>query len=472
MRKSNNPGTPAGKAAFGDLRAWLAWLEADGQLVRVEQEVSHRFEVARHEELHNGRKAVLFERIAGHAMPIAANIFNTRRNIARALGVAPGVELSHRLIEAARNPIAPVSVQSGPVKDVKILGAEVDLLAQLPNPMHFEKDAGHYISSGVIVARDPLTGERNLSFARMLVKDARTIVVMINFYRHLMELYKRAEARGQGLEVAILVGVDPATWLEGGMPARLVPLSTDELGVAGALRGEALPLVRCETIDLEVPANAEIVIEGIMPPGRRELEGPYGDYSRVYDGPPRLNPVIEVSAITHRKDAIYLDCLPGSFDNWLIGGVCREADLLDHLRSSMPNVKAVSLPEGGCCRFHAVVQIRKDHEYEPMHAIVGTLGPTEASRDVKKVVVVDEDIDPFDPLQVEWAEATRTQWDRDLVVIPRMGMALDPSALARTPAAVRKNGDVLSTKVGLDATIPLDPPELVHTYRRVSVPPA
>ncbi|MBI3374158.1 MAG: UbiD family decarboxylase [Betaproteobacteria bacterium] len=454
--------------AFTDLRSYLGWLEADGQLVRVREPVSVNLEVARHEERHDGRKAVLFENVTGHRMPILANIFNSRRNIAHALGVAPGVALTRRLIEAARNPVPTVLQQDAALKAVKILGADVDLTTQLPNPMHFAGDAGFYISSGVIVARDKKTGKRNLSFARMLVKDGKTIVVMINFYRHLMELYRRAESRGEGLEVAIVIGVDPATWLEAAMPDRLVPIDVDELEVAGALRGEPLPVVRCETSDLEVPATAEIVIEGVMPPGLRELEGPYGDYSRVYDGPPRQNPVIQVRAITHRKQPIYLDCLPGSRDNWLLGGVCREADLLQHLQKSMPNVKAVCLPEGACCRFHCVVQIHKAHEYDSMHAIVGTLGPTEASRDVKWVVVVDEDIDPFDPMQVEWAIATRTQWDRDLIMIPRMAMALDPSALARTPPALRKNGDVLSTKVGLDATIPLDPPEKVASYRRVS----
>ena len=456
---------------FRELDDYIRWLETDGQLHRVREPVETRFGIARHEELHDGKRAVLFENVVGHQMPVVANIFNSRRNIATALGVEPGVAMHRRLMDAARNPI-PTRLQSeAPSRAVKFIGAQVDLRTQLPNPMHFADDAGHYISSGVIVARDRETGKRNLSFARMLVKDSRTIVVMINFYRHLAELYRRAERRGEALEVAIVIGVDPLTWLEGAMPDRLVPLSVDELEVAGALRGEALPVVRCETVDLEVPASAQIVIEGVMPPGLRELEGPYGDYSRVYDGPPRQNPVIQVRAITHRESPIYLDCLPGSYDNWLLGGVCREADLLQHLQATMPNVKAVCLPEGACCRFHAVVQIRKEHEYDGMHAIVGTLGPTEASRDVKWVVVVDEDVDPFDPMRVQWAIATRTQWDRDLVMIPRMAMALDPSALARTPPALRKNGDVLSTKAGLDATIPLDPPELVASYRRAAPPP-
>ncbi len=455
-----------------NLRSHIAWLEERGELVRIDEPVSTRFDVARHEELHDGRKAVFFNSVQGYDLPIVANIFNSRRNVAHVLGTDADQSLSHRIIAAARSGLPTRLVETAPAKDLRFVGAEVDLVRQLPNPMHFEKDVGHYISSGVIVARDPVSGKRNLSFARMLVKDRDTIVVMVNIYRHLAEIHRRAERAGRNLEVAIVIGVDPVTWLEGAMPDRLVPLDVDEFEVAGALRGEPLEVVRCDTVDLEVPASAEIVLEGEMLASVREEEGPYGDYSRVYDGPPRMNPVIKIKAITRRRDAIYLDCLPGSFDNWLLGGVCREADLLQHLQKTIPNVNAVCLPEGGCCRFHAVVQISKKFESDGMHAIVGTLCPTEASRDVKWVVVVDDDIDPFDPMQVQWAIATRSQWDRDLLLVPRMGMALDPSAISRTPPAVRQLGDVLSTKAGLDATIPLDAPERIDAYRRVRVPDA
>lgn len=458
--------------SFADLRTYLHWLEERGEVVRIKESVSTRFDIARYEEQYDGKKTVLFENVAGFDMPVVGNILNSRRNIAHALDVEPNQELSHRIIQAACNPIPTRLVESAPVKDVVIREAEVDIVRQVPNPMHFEDDAGHYISSGVIVARDPVSGKRNLSFARMQIKDGQTIVIMVNHYRHLAEIHRRNEKAGRHTEVAIVIGVDPATWLQGAMPARIVPLEVDELEVAGALRGQALDVVRCETVDLEVPACAEIVVEGLMLAGERQPEGPYGDYSRVYDGPPRLNPVIKIKSISRRRDAIYLDCLPGSFDNWLLGGVCREADILQHLQRIMPNVNAVCLPEGGCCRFHAVVQISKKFESDSMGAIIGALSPTEASRDVKWVVAVDDDIDPFDPMRVQWAIATRSQWDRDLIVIPRMGMALDPSAITRTPEAIRAKGDVLSAKSGLDATIPFDQPDAMKHFRRVSVPAA
>lgn len=290
---------------------------------------------------------------------------------------------------------------------------------------------------------------------------------MINYYRHLYSYMKKAEALGRPLEVAIVIGPDPVVWLEGGMPDRLVPEDIDELGVAGSLAGEPIEVVKCDTIDLEVPANAELVIEGEILPDVRELEGPLGDFSRVYDTPPRLNPVIEVKAITHRKDPIFLDCLPGSIDNFLLGGIPREADLLDFARKAVPCIKKVHLPAGGCCRFHAVVQIYKQFDFEPYHAVMAVLSPTEASRDIKWVVVVDKDINPLDSKDVEWAIATRVRWDQDLVIIPKMASTLDPSAKGRVPSDLKV---IYGAKVGMDATIPLEHPEYVEFYEKTMVP--
>ncbi len=166
---------------YRDLRAYLRWLEEEGQLTRVAGPVSTRFEIARHEAREDGRRAVFFERVRGHAMPVVANVFNRRANVAHVLGVPPTEALNERIIEAARHPIPTRLAGDGPVKEVRVTGSDVDLIGQLPNPMHFEKDAGHYISSGVIVARDAESGARNLSFARMLVRDGRNFVIMVNF---------------------------------------------------------------------------------------------------------------------------------------------------------------------------------------------------------------------------------------------------------------------------------------------------
>ncbi len=452
---------------FQDLRFFLKFLESRGRLVRIGQEAAPKFGIARIEQEYDGKAAVWIERVKGWDMPVVANIFHSREAVAEALG-ANVRELSKEVIRAARNPMKVKEVKSGPVKEVVV--KEVDLMNMFPIPMHFEKDAGHYITAGVIIAKDVETGVRNVSFARMWVKGERKIGIMVNHHRHLLQLYHKAEAKGKPLDVAIIIGADPITWLEGGMPDRLVPLELDELEVANALMHGGLEVVKGETVDLEIPASSEIVIEGKMAPGLREPEGPFGDYSRVYDGPPRENPIIEVTAATHRKNPIYLDCLPGSIDNFLLGSIPREADLFDHVNRAVPNVNYVHLTMGGCGRFHAVVQMDKKFETDPYSAITAMYSPAEASRDLKLVTVVDGDIDPFDSKDVEWAVATRTQWDLDLVMIPKMATALDPSAIRRTPPHMRARSDHYTTKVGLDATVSFEKPEYMESFQKTRIP--
>ncbi len=453
--------------SFRDLRAFLEFLDSQGRLIRIKEEVDPKFQIARIEREHDGKASVLFEHIKGHDIPVVANIFHSRQAVAEALGTNVR-ELSEKIIKAARNPIKVKEVNSGPVKEVVV--KEVNLMDMLPIPMHFEKDAGYYITGGVVIAKDVETGVRNLSFARMWVKEKQKIGIMVNHFRHLMQLLEKAEQKGKPLDVAIVIGPDPITWLEGGMSDRLVPLDVDELEVANALMGGGLEVVKAETVDVEIPARAEIVIEGKMLPGVREFEGPFGDYSQVYDIPPRENPVIKVTGMTHRKNPIYLDCLPNSVDNFLLGGVPREADLLEHVKRTLPNVNHVHLTPGSCCRFHAIVQMKKRFETDPHQAILTMVSPSEASRDLKWVVVVDDDIDPFDPGDVEWAIATRTQWDLDLVIFPKMPAALDPSAKWRTPSDIKERGEIYSTKVGLDATISFEKPELFETFQKIKIP--
>ncbi|MEW6377635.1 MAG: UbiD family decarboxylase [Thermodesulfobacteriota bacterium] len=432
--------------SFRDLRSFLEFLDSQGRLIRIHEEVEPKFGIARIERKYDGKTAILFERVKGFDIPVVANIFHSRQAVAEALGTNIR-ELSEKIIKAARNPSKVKQVKSGPVKEVIV--NEVDLMSMFPIPMHFEKDAGYYITGGIIIAKDVETGVRNLSFARMWVKGRQKIGIMVNHYRHLMQLFEKAENKGKPLDVAIVIGVDPVTWLEGGMPDRIVPLEIDELEVANTLMNGGLEVVKAETVDVEIPTWAEIAIEGKMVPEVREFEGPFGDYSQVYDTPPRKNPIIKVTGITHRQNPIYLDCLPSSVENFLLGGIPREADLLDHVKKAVPNVNHVHLTIGSCCRFHAVVQMEKYFETDPYKAIIAMLSPSEASRDLKLVIVVDNDIDPFDPKDVEWAIATRTQWDLDLVILPKMVTALDPSAKWRTPPHIRDRGDIYTTKVGL-----------------------
>lgn len=446
-------------------RDYIKNLKAKNDVVEIEDEVSPILEIGKIEKKYNGKKTIFFKKIKGYKMPIISNIFNKRENIAEAIGVKVE-DIKNKIIKSVENPINAVITKDAPVQEIIIMD-NIDLLKFLPIPKHYKKDNGRYITSGVILAKDPETSVRNLSFARMAVSEGKRINIMINKDRHLLRYFHKAEKAGKPLDVAIIIGAHPALWLEGAMPDGLVNDDMDEVNIASALIGEPIELVKGKTIDLEYPANSEIVIEGKMIDGVREYEGPFGDYSGIYDNPPRKNPIIEVSAIAMRSDAIYHDLLPYTYEHFYLGGIPREADLFKRIKTAVPSIRDIHLTIGGCSRFHAVVQISKDAESGPNNAIFAALFPTESARDIKVVIVVDEDIDIYSPFDVEWAVATRVQWDRDIFIVKNMVGLLDPSAKSNTPSSILDRGEILTSKIGIDATIPFRKPEWRELYERV-----
>ncbi len=234
----------------------------------------------------------------------------------------------------------------------------------------------------------------------------------------------------------------------------IVPIDHDELEIAGALQGRPLPVVKCLTSDIRVPAEAEIVIEGRFLPGVREPEGPFGEFPQTY-GTRSNREVMEVVAVTHRKDAIFHTMVGGGLEHLLLGAIPKEATLLTHLRRNFPNVLDVHLSPGGTMRFHLYVKLKKTQEGQGKNVILGAFA---GSFDLKHVIVVDDDVDIHNPTEVEWAVATRFQADRDLVIVPEsQGSKLDPS-----------NRDGVGAKMGLDATKPLAAAEM--TFKRIHVP--
>src|SRR5205085_5544338 len=232
------------------------------------------------------------------------------------------------------------------------------------------------------------------------------------------------------------------------------PIAVDELEIAGALHRRPWSVVKCLTSDLRVPAEAEIVIEGRLLPGVRELEGPFGEFPQYY-GERGERHVMEIDAVTQRKDAIFHTIVGGGLEHLLLGAIPREATLLAHLKRSFPNVRDVHLSRGGVCRYHLHVQLAKRQEGEAKNVMLGAFA---GHYDVKHVIVVDEDVDIHNPAEVEWAVATRFQADRDLVIVPEsQGSKLDPST---------RNG--VGAKMGLDATKPLDADEM--KFKRIRVP--
>lgn len=428
--------------AFDDLRQYIHLLESEGELARVAASVSPRFELAAISRVALEKKgpALLFERVEGSGFPVVCNLLTTRRRVALALGCSEE-ELLKTWLERTEKKVFPELVSTGPCKEV--ISDAVDL-EQFPVPIWWNKDdGGPYITFGLFICKDPETGLRNVAIYRVQIKGKNRSGVLIQPPQHGGICFANAEKRDQPLEFALALGAEPVCYLAA---QALLTFEEDEFVLASSLRQEPLPLVKCETVDLEVPASSEIVLEGHMLPGAREMEGPFGEFTGYLSGrAPR--PVAEYHCITHRQEPIYLTAYEGYRlgTSTMLLAVSREPEWFRWIRShSCPSVKDVHFTPAGCGTFHAVVSIRKQVEGQAKNVIADLL----RSHTCKHVIVVDDDIDPRDPSSVEWALATRFQADRDLVIIPgAAGIKLDPSQ-TDFPTGV-------GAKMGLDATRPL-----------------
>ncbi len=430
------------------LRDWLDHLAARGRLAVLKPNIGLKFELAAYAKRLDGQRATMFPKPGGHAIPVVSGLVSDRGWMAEAMGVEPA-EMLARFRDAASRPTPWQEVKSAQAQEV-VHRAPLDLAKLLPLPTHNEHDGGPYIAAGIMIVRNPKTGKQNVSIHRcQLTLPSRLGVLVLP--RHTFAFHRMAEEAGQPLDAAIVVGVDPLTLLAS---QAIVPIDHDELEIAGALQGRPLPVVKCLTSDIRVPAEAEIVIEGRFLPGVREPEGPFGEFPQTY-GTRSNREVMEVVAVTHRRDAIFHTMVGGGLEHLLLGAIPKEATLLTHLRRNFPNVLDVHLSPGGTMRFHLFVKIKKNQEGQGKNVILGAFA---GSFDLKHVIVVDEDVDIHSPTEVEWAVATRFQADRDLVIVPEsQGSKLDPS-----------NRDGVGAKMGLDATKPLAASEM--TYKRIRVP--
>jgi len=445
--------------APADLRSFLEVLDARHDLITVRRPVSPRFEVAAYvrRSSDTGGPAFLFEEIVGYpGWRLAAGLYGVRRRIAAALGCAEQ-EIAASYGRAVRAPVPPQVVSSGdaPCKAVIWTGEAADL-RRLPIVTHSAADAGPYITAAIDVAKDPVTGVRGVAISRLQVTGPRRLGINSPPERRIGRFHLKAEEMGRPLEVAIVVGPGPAVDLAS--QAR-VGHEVDKFGIAGALAGRAIPLVRGETIDVEVPAQAEIVIEGRMLPGVREPEGPFGEVLGTY-GLAAPRPVIEVTAITMRRDAIYHTALTGmpTTENHLM--------TMPAYEEALRRVAAMAVPEVVDAAvlwfpFLVAVSIRKRMTHEARNVIHTVLGPTAGTPQPKYCIVVDDDIDVRNPQEVLWAVMTRVQPERDVVILPTMvGAPLDPSAPEYRH----------SSKMGIDATKPAGAPD--ERFARVVVPGA
>lgn len=418
-----------------DLRGWLALLTERAELRTVTSEIDPDQDVAAVLEYADGRYAVGFDSVRGASFPLAANTIPSRKHFALALN-CPEPEVVDRLAAAVRAPRPCALVDAAKAPVLTRHEPDGDLLGDLPLPVQHERDAGRYFTSALVVARDPRSGKTNLSINRLQVTGAREVRALMLPGR-LRSIFAEHEDAGRDLPVALCLGADPLLLLASQSPAAA---DLDDLEVASALHPEPLEVVRVDGLDVPVPARAEMVLVGRFRAGQRAEEGPFGEYPRTY-GPGGPAPVLELSARWSRENPYLQTILSGGREHFWLGGLPREARLLQALRAAGIDVAAVRLTEGGSCRMHAVISVRSHREGVARHAAMAAFT---AVTTVKLAVIVDDDVDVFDDEQVEWAIATRMQADRDLFVVERtIGSSLDPSTKEGTTA-----------KLAMDATVP------------------
>jgi 2,5-furandicarboxylate decarboxylase 1 len=430
---------------YPSLREFLHRLEAEGQLRRVTRPVNTRFEIAAGIRKMSDTRgpALLFENVVDHHMPVAGALFADRKKAVLAMDVASPGEANAKFLNGLHNPIAPELVPTGSCQEVVLTGDDVDLF-ELPLPVYCEGDGGAYITVGAVRSKDALDGSLNTSIYRFMRVNRNHLAVMSHPFQGLGTQMARAEERGLPVELAIANGVDPVILYAS---QAKVPQGVDELTIAGGINGQPIEVVKATSVDVNVPATAEIVIEGRILPGQRVPEGPFGEFTGYY-GPGELNQVMEITAITHRRDPIFLAGLTGvpTTDNHILKTFAYESVLYENLRRVVPEVTAVCFPDWGGVQYAVVVALKQRYKGQARHLILSALG--DAARP-KWVIAVDDDVDVYDTERVNWAIITRSQPAQDLIVVPGVaGGPLDPSAPEK---------EVISVW-GLDATRPFGSP--------------
>ena len=411
-------------------RKFIDVLDKKSELTRISKPVSTEFELAGIIAA-LGERPVYFEKIRESAYPVVAGLVSSKELIAQALGI-PKDKLLPKLSSSIEHPQPPNVVAEASCQEV--VENNVDL-SKLPIMRYTEKDGGKYIASAVTIINDPQMG-RNMCFHRLMLKDKNHFVARIVEDRGTDSALKKS---GGELDLAICIGNSTPVLLSA---ATSLPKGVDELGMANAL--EPTPLVKCKSVDLEVPADSEFVLEGRITK-EKATEGPFLDLTGVVDRV-RQQPVIEIKCITHRKNAIYQTILAGKNEHKFLMGMPKEPTIYNEV-NKVCHCKDVYITPGGCSWLHAVVQIKKRNADDGKKAIAAAF---EGHKSLKHVIIVDDDINIYDPNEVEWAIATRFQADKNAIILSNQpGSSLDPSG------DLTEGKKATTAKAGLDATIPL-----------------
>lgn len=415
-------------------------LENTEDIIEINDELSCEFEVAKVLRQYP-KDTVILTNVKNSEMPVISGICNTREKIAKSINCEVN-EITSKIIEASDNPI---KVEN--FTDFSEYNTTEADLSKLPILTHYKRDGGAYITSGVVFARDPETGIQNASIHRMMVLDDKRLAIRI-VPRNLYTYFQKAQKLNKDLEIAIAIGMDAAILLAS---TTSIPIDYNEMDVANAFKNGELTLIKTES-GLEVP-QADIILEGKISVTETTAEGPFVDLTDTYDII-RDQPIITLNKMHIKKDnPCYHAILPAGFEHKLLQGLPQEPRIYKSVKNAVPTVETVALTEGGCCWLHAVISINKQTEGDGKNAIMAALS---AHPSLKHAVVVDTDVDVFDPQDVEYAIATRVKADRDIMIVPNVrGSSLDPVA----------ESDGTTTKLGVDATKSL---KTIEKFERVS----
>ncbi len=431
-----------------DLRKFLDVVRDAGELYEVRKPVDPVRELgAVLNACERAGKAAFFHSVKGFDTPVTGALLSSKRRIALALQCEPA-EVGARMAQATQKPVQPEKHGgSAPCQEVVVKKPD---LGAWPIPTHSPLDAGPFITAGVVIARDPESGRHNLSYNRMQIYGRDRAGISMNIWRHIKAFFDGIEPKGRNLPFCVALGPDPVVMMAGAFR-----YDGDEYEIAGSLRGAPIPVVRAMTCDVLVPAFSEIILEGEVLAGERQMEGPMAEFTGHYSGADPKH-VVRITAITHRASPIFQTMNGGGYEHVSVGNMITREPLLERfVRHISPRVKAVHLPPYAA-GFTAIVALDNP---EPGEARNVALAAMAAHVNFKTVIVVDADVDIFDPADVLWALATRARWDRGFVPVPGAhGNELDPSS--------DEHGIV--AKAIIDATLPA---EKRDRYLKVAYPP-
>jgi len=425
------------------LRSALERMAESGRLSAFTAPIDTHLAIAGALKKHDGGPALMFTAVNGYDIPVIGNLLCCQLNCEAAFN------LNFRGIRdavgrALSAPIPPVVVAKAAAQE-NVRTEGIDIAATLPVLFHTAEDAGRFITAGVVIVRDPETGIYNASYHRLQLVGPNRTAIKLDYGRHLRLAFERAKRAGRPLPIAVCIGTDLALQYTAATMGSQMPENADELAAAGGFCGRPLAVVKAVTQDLLLPADTEIVLEGVISPDQTIEEGPFGEFVG-YLSPAGEAPIFEVTALTHRDKPLYQVINGYSFETTMLRKYVLEASLLKVLQAAVPIVTDAEMTAGGLHRFHAVLQVRKttpQHEGLQRNAILAAFG---ALKDLDLIIAVDDDIDIRNPHDVEYALATRMEASRDIFTIPG----------ARGHEYVRIGRNGIRAKVGIDATVPLD----------------